>query len=171
VAGLRVIAEQLPVAYCLPGLRQSRVVLSAGTLAMLDAQEIAAVLAHEAAHVRARHDIVLDTFVALQRAFPHAIRSDLPVQQCRLLVEMLADDAARRRAGPEPLARALVALAGSTAPGGALGLVGSGLSERLDRLTGAVPGWAPLLAGAVYALAAALVVGPIALIGITRLLG
>ena len=97
--GLRVLAEERPLAYCVPGLRESRVVVSAGTLAMLSPDELAAVLAHERAHLRARHDLVLATFDAVHQAFPHAIRSELPAEQCRLLVEMLADDAAVRSVG------------------------------------------------------------------------
>ncbi|MET0694584.1 MAG: M56 family metallopeptidase, partial [Propionibacteriaceae bacterium] len=132
--GLRVIAEQLPVAYCLPGLRGSRVVLSAGTLAALGPDEVRAVVEHESAHVRARHDLVLDTFTALHRAFPIAVRSELPAEQCRLLVEMLADDAAVRSVGRAPLARAMVALSGSAVPDGGLGAAPAGTRVRLERL-------------------------------------
>jgi hypothetical protein len=157
--GLRVVAEQLPIAYCLPGVRGSRVVLSQGTLAALTKAEVTAVLEHESAHVRARHDLVLDTFTALHRAFPYAVRSEIPAQQCRLLVEMLADDAARRRTGPLPLARALVALAGAPKPAGALGVASAGVLERLARLNGEPesPRW---LSAGVYLLAASLIASP-----------
>jgi Zn-dependent protease with chaperone function len=157
--GLRVLAEQLPIAYCLPGVRGARVVLSEGTLAALSKAEVSAVLEHESAHVRARHDLVLDTFTALHRAFPYAVRSEIPAQQCRLLVEMLADDAARRRTGPLPLARALVALAGAPKPAGALGVASLGVVERLARLS-AEPQSSRWLSGGVYLLAAGLVAGP-----------
>jgi Zn-dependent protease with chaperone function len=149
--GLRVIAERLPVAYCLPGLRGSRVVLSAGTLAALGPDEVRAVVEHESAHVRARHDLVLDTFTALHRAFPVAVRSEIPAEQCQLLVEMLADDAARRLTGPLPLARALMALAGAPKPTWALGVVGVGTAERMARLADE-PRPRPGLSAAVYAL-------------------
>ena len=158
--GLRVLAEHLPVAYCLPGLRDSRVVLSAGTLAALSADEVHAVVAHESAHVRARHDLVLDTFTALHRAFPIAVRSEIPAQQCRLLVEMLADDAARRATGPVPLARALVTLAGAAKPSFALGAAGTGTAERIGRLA-AESGPHRLLGAAVYLLACGLVAFPV----------
>lgn len=158
--GLRVLAEQLPIAYCLPGLRDSRVVLSAGTLAALAPEEVRAVVEHESAHVRARHDLVLDTFTALHRAFPIAVRSEIPAQQCRLLVEMLADDAARRLTGPVPLARALVALAGAPKPAGALGATGLGTVERMARLA-EEPRPQRLLSAAVYLLACGLVVFPV----------
>ena len=158
LAGLRVLAEAQPLAYCLPGLWQSRVVLSAGTLAMLSPTEIAAVLAHEKAHLRARHDLVLATFDAVHQAFPHAIRSDLPAEQSRLLVEMLADDAAVRTVGRGPLARALVALAESAVPEEALGAGRGNTCLRLERL--AEPG-SLRLAAAIYGLAALLVAAPL----------
>ena len=159
--GLRVLAEQLPIAYCLPDRRDPRVVLSAGTLAALGRDEVEAVLAHETAHVRARHDLVLDAFTALHRAFPIAVRSELPAQKCRLLVEMLADDAARQRSGAVPLARALVALAGSPVPHTALGAGGVEVAERVRRLSADAVGWSRPLATAVYLLAATLVAGPV----------
>lgn len=158
--GLRVLAEHLPVAYCLPGLRESRVVLSVGTLAALSADEVRAVVEHESAHVRARHDLVLDTFTALHRAFPIAVRSEIPAQQCRLLVEMLADDAARRVTGPVPLARALVALAGSAKPPWALGATATGTVERIGRLA-ANPNPHRLLGAVVYVLSMGLVAFPV----------
>lgn len=159
--GVRVLAESRPLAYCLPGLRTSRVVLSAGALAMLGADELAAVLAHERAHLRARHDVVLATFDAVHQAFPHVIRSELPAQQSRLLVEMLADDAAVRAVGAAPLGRALVALAGSTVPAEGLGAGPLSTRVRLERLAaadGRRTGW---LSAGVYALALGLVASPV----------
>lgn len=165
IRGLRVLTEQLPIAYCLPGLRDSRVVLSEGTLDRLAPDEISAVLEHETAHVRARHDLVLDTFTALHRAFPIAVRSELPANECRLLVEMLADDAARRQTGPLPLARALVQMAGSPVPHAALGAGGDGdgTAERIQRLAPNRPGYSRPLALAIYALAVGLVSAPLAI--------
>lgn len=156
--GLRVIAESMPVAYCLPAVRQARVVLSVGTLEQLAGEEVTAVLAHEAAHVRARHDLVLDTFEALHRAFPIAVRSDVPLKQARLLVEMLADDAARRRTGAVPLARALVTLATSPVPPAAVG-ASYGTAVRVARLAENVQPHRLLSAG-VYLLSAGLVAMP-----------
>jgi Zn-dependent protease with chaperone function len=157
--GLRVIAESMPVAYCLPAVRKARVVLSLGALQKLDGDEVAAVLAHEAAHVRARHDLVLDTFEALHRAFPIAARSEVPLQEARLLVEMLADDAARRRTGAVPLARALVAMASSPVPRGAIG-ASYKTAVRVARLAETIRPHRLLSAG-VYLLSAGLVATPV----------
>ena len=55
-SGLRILDVEQPLAYCLPGVR-SRVVVSQGTLTTLEDTEIAAILGHEQAHLRARHDL------------------------------------------------------------------------------------------------------------------
>lgn len=119
-APVRVLAHPTPTAYCLPGLRQ-RVVLSEGTLAALPPDELAAVLAHERAHLVARHDLVVEFFTVLHRAAPGWLRAPAALREVRLLVEVLADRAARRATGAVPLARALVTLAGGSQPGAALG--------------------------------------------------
>src|SRR6185312_6828204 len=82
--------------------------------------EMAAILSHERAHLRARHDLVLEMFTAVHAAFPRFVRSGNALDAVRLLIELLADDAAVRVAGPTPLARALVACAGGRTPSGAL---------------------------------------------------
>lgn len=163
VRGLRILAEKLPMAYCLPGVRESRVVLSAGTLDRLSEEEITAVLEHEAAHVRARHDLVLDGFQALHRAFPVMVRSEMPWHRSQLLVEMLADDAARRRTGPLPLARALVAMAGAPSPAAALAAGDRDIALRVIRLAEPGPPAARrrALAALVYLLAAGLIALPL----------
>src|SRR5262249_54500912 len=71
--------------------------------------EVTAILGHERAHLRARHDLVLEMFIAVRAAFPRFVRSASALDAVRLLVEMLADDAGVRAAGPTPLARALLA--------------------------------------------------------------
>ncbi|GAB3916996.1 hypothetical protein GCM10011575_32850 [Microlunatus endophyticus] len=166
--GLRVMSEPVPVAYCLPALRKSRVVLSDGALRALAPDEVAAVLAHEEAHLRARHDLVLDTFTALHRAFPIAVRSEVPLNEARLLVEMLADDAARRRTGAVPLARALVALAAAPVPRFAMG-VSYGTVVRVSRLADDVRPHRLLSAG-IYLLALGLVALPVLLLGAQQIL-
>src|SRR5215469_5311150 len=69
VPGALVVDYPSAAAYCLPGLR-SQIVVSVGTLQLLGRGELAAVLAHERAHLRERHDLVLLPFTALRRAFP-----------------------------------------------------------------------------------------------------
>jgi Zn-dependent protease with chaperone function len=138
VPALRVLREQTPVAYCVPGMSKARVVVSQGTIASLSAEEYAAVLEHERAHVRRRHDLVLEGFSVLHRAFPRFLRTDAPLRQSQVMVELLADDAARRVSGHLPVARALVALAGAPTPAGALGAAGAE-RIRMERLADPTP--------------------------------
>ena len=159
IPGLRVLAEETPLAYCLPAMRGSRVVVSVGALDCLDDGELRAVLAHEQAHLRARHDLVLEAFTALHHAFPRWVRSDVALDQARTLVELLADDDARRRNGPLPLARALVALAGSPAPETALAAAKSSTVLRVQRLADPEPNH-PVMASATYTTAVLLLVVP-----------
>jgi Zn-dependent protease with chaperone function len=111
-SGLRVLDGPVPFAYCLPG-RSPRVVLSGGTLQVLAPEQVAAVLAHEQAHLSARHDLVMEAFTALYRALPRALRSRTSLDAVHLLLEMLADDAARRRFGAQSLRAALTTMGGA----------------------------------------------------------
>ncbi|MFB9235157.1 M56 family metallopeptidase [Plantactinospora siamensis] len=143
--GALVLDHPGAAAYCLPGVRP-RVVVSAGTLSLLDRAELAAVLSHERAHADERHDLVLLPFTALCRALPWVRWVRRAHRRVALLVEMRADDRARRQHTARSLAAALVrfATAGSgTAPAGALGLADRDLDARLERLL--VSGRPPLL--------------------------
>ncbi|BBX73446.1 M56 family metallopeptidase [Mycobacterium shinjukuense] len=154
---LRVLDVAQPLAYCLPGVR-SRVVVSEGTLKQLTDDEVAAILTHERAHLRARHDLVLEAFTAVHAAFPRLVRSAHALGAAQLLVELLADDAAVRAAGRAPLARALVACASGRAPQGALAAGGPSTVLRVRRLSG--PGNSLVVSAAAYLAAAAVLVVP-----------
>ena len=154
---LRVLDVPQPLAYCLPGVR-SRVVVSEGTLNTLTDAEVAAILTHERAHLRARHDLVLEAFTAAHAAFPRLVRSANALRAVQLLVELLADDAAVRATGRTPLARALVACASMPAPSGALAAGGPSTVLRVRRLVGR--GNSLVVAAVGYLAAAALLVVP-----------
>jgi len=158
---LRILDVAQPLAYCLPGVR-SRVVVSEGALNALGDNEMAAILSHERAHLRARHDLVLEMFTAVHAAFPRFVRSGNALDAVRLLIEMLADDAAVRAAGPTPLARALVACASGRTPSGALAAGGPTTVLRLRRLGGR-PNSRAVAATAYLAAAAVLAVPTLAL--------
>lgn len=160
LSGVRVLDVPEPLAYCLPGVR-SRVVLSRGTLTALSGPELAAILRHERTHLRARHDLVLEGFTAVHTAFPRFVRSGSALAAVRLLVELLADDAAVRATGPKPLARALVTCACSPAPAGALAAGGPSTVIRLRRLSGP-PNSLPVALAAYCAAAAVMIVPTIA---------
>jgi Zn-dependent protease with chaperone function len=111
-AGARLIDTPAPVAYCLPGALSSITVVSAGLVELLDDSELVAVIEHEKAHVTQRHDVVLVLFRAWYASlpwFPIAFRAQ---REVGLLVEMLADDTARRSVPDGVLARA-IALVGA----------------------------------------------------------
>ncbi len=169
--GALVLDHPAAAAYCVPGLR-SRIVISAGTLDLLDAAELAAVLAHERAHIRERHDLVLLPFTALCRAFPRSGVTQRANQAVALLVEMLADDRARRSRPARELATALMrfGVAGAPAPpSGALAVAeaeagGQGeVVTRVARLLEPQPGLSRPLWVAVCCSAVVLVVVPAAL--------
>ncbi|MEZ0073009.1 M56 family metallopeptidase [Planotetraspora sp. GP83] len=137
VPGVRVVDHPGAAAYCLPGLR-SQVVISDGTLSLLSPGELEAVLAHETAHVRERHDLVLLPFAALRRALPWSKVVRDAHASVGLLVEMAADDRARRHCCPKRLATALLRFGTAAAiptPQGALGAsAGANVMARVNRL-------------------------------------
>lgn len=164
VPNVYVLPSARRVAYCVPG-RHGRVVLSRGTLDLLGSQELDAVLAHERAHARGRHDVVLLPFVALSHAFPWLPVVGTAREAVAVLVEMIADDHGRQVHGELPLARALVRMATPVGGqgAGAFALADAGLTERLERLLNRGPerSWVP---AAAYSAASLLLSGPLAVL-------
>jgi len=169
VPGALVVDYPTAAAYCLPGLR-STIVVSVGTLELLGRGELAAVLAHERAHLRERHDLVLLPFTALRRAFPRSATCEEADRAVALLVEMLADDHALRARPARELVSALVRFgtAGACAtPAGALGAAHGAEGAVAARVARLLQPVRPLPAGAVAAIclaAALLVAAPVALL-------
>ena len=168
VPGALVVDYPSAAAYCLPGLRsRSRIVVSVGALELLGRGELAAVLAHERAHLRERHDLVLLPFTALRRAFPRSATCTGAHRAVALLVEMLADDRAVGAGPARELVSALVRFgtAGACpAPAGALAAGEGEVAARVARLVQPVR---PLPTAAVVAVclaAAVLVAAPVALL-------
>jgi hypothetical protein len=159
VPGALVVDYPTAAAYCLPGLR-SQIVISVGTLELLGRRELAALLAHERAHLRERHDLVLLPFSALRRAFPRSATCTGAQRSVALLVEMLADDRALRDRPARELVSALVRFgtAGACqAPAGALAAAEGEVAARVARLVQPVRPL-PAVAVAAICLAAALLV-------------
>ncbi|GAB2775052.1 M56 family metallopeptidase [Amycolatopsis magusensis] len=132
--GAVVVDHPAPMAYCVPGLRP-RIVVSSGTLARLDAGQLAAVLGHERAHARERHDLVLVPFTALRRVLPNSRYVKEISATVALLLEMRADDKACRAHTRGCLQAALRRFrdGGFTTPAGTLGIDGD-ITARLDRI-------------------------------------
>ena len=140
-----VVVDERPLAFC-TGLLRPTIYISRGALALLDVDQLDAVVAHEAHHARRRDPLRI--FVA--RTLGEALFF-LPVlrrlsTRYAALAELAADEAAVRRSGTRrPLAAALLAF--EAAPSASV--VGIA-PERVDHLLGSRPRWelpAALLAG------------------------
>jgi Zn-dependent protease with chaperone function len=164
--GALVVDYPTAAAYCLPGLR-SQIVVSVGTIELLGRGELAAVLAHERAHLRERHDLVLLPFIALLRAFPKSATCTDAHRAVALLIEMLADDHALRARPARELVSALVRFGtAGTCPAPA-GTLAAGEGEVAARVTRLMLPVRPLPTAAVLAIclaAALLVAAPITLL-------
>jgi Zn-dependent protease with chaperone function len=166
--GALVVDYPAAAAYCLPGIR-SQIVVSVGTLDLLAPAELAAVLAHERAHLRARHDLVLIPFTSLRRAFPRSRVITQAYCTVALLVEMMADDRALRALPARELATALLRFgtAGAEcAPAGALAVATAEgqLTARVNRLLTPPPPLSRPAQGMVILAAALLVAAPLLLL-------
>jgi beta-lactamase regulating signal transducer with metallopeptidase domain len=144
-------------------------------VAELDDAQLAAVVAHERAHLKEHHHLLLLPFVAWEAALPVLPAAARAHAAVRELVEMRADDVALGSlSGPaarRTLARAIVAAAGGAGgagvPDGALAVTGSATGARVVRLLEparplpAAARWAALLgAGLLLLLPTALLVLP-----------
>lgn len=135
--GARVLDHPVPVAYCLPGLR-SRLVLSVGVLDALEPAGVRAVLAHERAHLRERHDLVVLPFVAWGATAPFVRGMVCAQLAVAALIEMRADDVAAAGCRSHELVGALRTMGGA-APAAALSSFTTALDRRLARITDPPP--------------------------------
>ncbi len=130
-----------PAVYCVPG-RPPAIVLTTGALAVLDPEQLTAVLAHERAHLAGRHHLLLAvtrSLAAVAPAVPLFARGTAEVVR---LAEMRADDVAARRAGGaqgrRTLLAALLAMGAGTAvaqtPTAWLAATGGLVAARVRRL-------------------------------------
>lgn len=133
-----IIDKDTPAAYCLPCGRH-RVVISAGTLSRLSPGQLHAVLAHERAHLRGHHHLMLAVAAALARAFPAVPLLARAGAELAVLAEMTADDTAARRHDPADLAAALVTLATAGSRATALAAGGPAAIARIQRLLAPPP--------------------------------
>lgn len=129
--GYSVVPGVAPAAWSI-AVDGGHVVVTEAALTALDPAELDAVLAHERAHLRGRDHLARTLMTAVAAAVPCPLTRAAARETAELL-EMAADDAAARRCGTAPVARALVVLSGA-APTGALGAGGSSIHSRLDRL-------------------------------------
>src|SRR5215831_6044134 len=128
-----IVDHDAPAVYCLPCGRH-QIVISASALAALTPEQLRAVLAHERAHLRRHHHVILALATALARAFPRVPLLSQAQPKLAVLAEMAADDAAIRRHRRDDLAAALVALATTGARPATLAASGPEAIVRLQRI-------------------------------------
>jgi Zn-dependent protease with chaperone function len=121
------------VAYCVAG-RPHTVVVSRGAVEALDKRHLAAVLAHERAHLTGHHHLLLALTRGFATGLPYVALFTACAAEVPRLLEMCADDAAARGHGSRTLLGALLTLSGAAVPAGALGASGSGVLARAERL-------------------------------------
>lgn len=128
-----IIEADEPAAYCVAG-RPPAIVLTTGALSTLSAAQLAAVLAHERAHLSGRHPLILATLRSLTTSLPRTPLTTAACGHVATLLEMCADDAAARSYGREPLLSGLLTLTGAVSPAGALSAAGVAVLARVSRL-------------------------------------
>lgn len=136
--GVVVVADPTAAVYCLPG-RGGRIVFTASAVDRLTARQRAAVLAHEQAHLRNRHHLLIANASLLSRAFPRVPLFTATRQRTIQLVEMHADDLASRGHGRRPVAEALMALSVIGAQPAVLAATAVTTAERIERLLAPQP--------------------------------
>lgn len=137
------LEHDAPLAFAIAAPRGGMVVISRGLQTLLAPSELAAVLAHEHAHLRGRHHLI----VAITEVIGQVLR---PIPLCRNapsavreLVEAIADGAAARRYGAATVHRALLQMAsaqsvrqrsGTAGRGPTLAMATTATSARARRL-------------------------------------
>jgi Zn-dependent protease with chaperone function len=148
-ADVVVLDAAKPAAYCVSG-RPPAIVVTSAALAALDEQQLAAVLAHERAHLTGHHSVAVTVLRGIAAVFPRLSLMTQGAQQVSRLLEMCADDIAARGHGRQTLLSGLMALCRAE-PAEALAAADVAALARAERL--AVPPEDPVGARARAALA------------------
>ncbi|MGH2824858.1 MAG: M56 family metallopeptidase [Thermoleophilaceae bacterium] len=130
-----IVEGERPQAFC-SGLWRPRVYVSRGTFDRLPLDQVAAVVAHEAHHVRRRDPLRLFVARALGEGLFFLPALGRLADRYAALAELAADEAAVSRGGHRPLAAALLAFE-ETPNAGVVGIA----PERVDHLLGERPSW------------------------------
>lgn len=133
--GVVVVPAPQPAAYCVTGRPNSVIVVTSGALGRLDEPQLAAVLAHEYAHLASRHHDLLMALRALASSLPRLPLFAAAAKVVADLLEMCADDVAVRSRGKMALLRGLLALTeGPAMAPAALGAANTATVARAERL-------------------------------------
>jgi hypothetical protein len=128
------VTADRPAAYCVVG-RPHAIVVTSAAVETLDESQLAAVLAHEDAHLSGHHHHLLMVLRALASALPLLPLFTRGAAEVAGLLEMCADDSAARHHGTRPLVAGMIMLAGplpSSAPG--LAVAANAVLTRATRL-------------------------------------
>jgi Zn-dependent protease with chaperone function len=128
-----IIQAEGRAAYCVAG-RPHAIVLTSAAVRSLDLRQLAAVLAHEDAHIRGHHHQLLMVMRAMATTLPWLPLFRAGASATARLLEMCADDVAARRHGASPLVDSLVLLAGVPAAPVRLGAADMAVAARVTRL-------------------------------------
>ena len=129
-----VIQHDRAASYCLPG-RAGRIVVTSKAIQLLTTSQLDAVLAHERAHQRGHHHLLLCLTTALRRAVPRVCLVRYADEEVRRLIEVIADDTAARTHGRIAVASALAVIGTGHVPTGMLGVNdGDGALSRITRM-------------------------------------
>ena len=132
--GVVVVDAKRPAAYCVSGHPPAIVVTSAAW-STLGRSELAAVLAHEQAHLMGRHHQLLMLLRAMATALPRLPLMKQSASAVAELLEMRADDVAARLHGVKPLLAGLLAMAEPhPVPAEGLAAAGTATAARAMRL-------------------------------------
>ncbi|MEU4445261.1 M56 family metallopeptidase [Actinosynnema sp. NPDC050801] len=124
-----------PLAFSLAGT-PGVVVATEGLHRRLTRGQVEAVLAHERAHLRGRHHLLVAAGDALATALPFLPLFRHAPAVVRELVELAADAAAVRACGVDDVRAALLGVSGNGTPGSALAMGRDSVDVRLELLTG-----------------------------------
>lgn len=130
--GALLLPAGVPAAYCVPG-GKGRIVLTTGAAASLGDAQRRAVIAHERAHLRGRHHLVLLSASVAVASLPWLPFLRQAQRRIAAYIEMVADDAAARISGPGTVLSALVGLV-RIDTAGSLPASGTATFERIQRL-------------------------------------
>ncbi len=131
-ADVVMVAATKPAAYCVAG-RPPAIVVTSAARAALDDRQLAAVLAHERAHLAGHHAVIVSALRALAAMFPQISLITEGAQQVSQLLEMCADDVAARRHSRRALLSGLITLC-TAAPAEALAAADLAVLARAERL-------------------------------------
>lgn len=127
------LAHEQPLAFSMAG-RPGVVVATEGLTRHLDPGAVAAVLAHERAHLTGRHHLLVAVADAVRATFPFVPLFREAPRAIRELVELAADIVAARACGPAAVRTALLKVTRHGAPSTSLAMAQDAVALRLARL-------------------------------------